>query len=846
MRYFLTLLLLVSVCALRSTAQINYAEYYISQDPALGRATPVSVASGDDVAISFDVPLASSSPGVYVLGVRTRDTEGRWSHTTMHTFVVTDPLYEITLLAGAEYFINTDPGFGKGIPVLVPGPRLDANMVFDVDLSGLQQGFHRLYVRAQDTKGRWSQSTAHIFYLKPDGETVDIEAFHYYFTRPDFESDEYVHQLVVPATDVDEEFTADLSGLPGEGDYLMHIYAVSASGLESLVKTVEFTVENEAPAEQAITFPALPDKVYGDADFTLGATASSGLPVTYTSSDNTVATIDNNGRARILKAGAATITAHQQGNDEYLPAADVSRTLTVAPATRTLTFAPLSNATFGDNPITPNATVNTSETISFTSSNTAVATVAANNTLVIHGAGTTTITASVPENPNYTGQRTMTRELRVGQAAQQITFASISAKRYGDANFSLNATASSGLAVTYISSDEDIARITANGQVQLLRPGTVTITARQAGNANYLAANAVSRAFSVSKATLTITAPSHTRQYGESNPSLVPKLTGFVHNDGPSVLQAPPVAATTATLQSVVGTYPISVSGAVSDHYQFVYVAGTLTVNPAVRELVFGELSPTVYGGLTIALQAVVNTAEAISYTSSNPAVARIAEGNTVVIEGTGTAMITASVPENSNYTGARSVSRELRVDKASQVISYEPIPTLWRGGATHGIQVSSDSGLPVSLSLSDGYMASLDGHVLTPLRIGHSTVIASQAGNENYLPAVPVEIAYEIVGDESALVRVHPAVSPDGDGVNDFLLIEGISSYPNNRISIFTPNGHLVFEARNYDNGQQVFDGTSNRGMRAKLPQGTYFYVLELDVYDRQVRQTGYFVLRY
>jgi MBG domain len=89
-----------------------------------------------------------------------------------------------------------------------------------------------------------------------------------------------------------------------------------------------------APQPQTITFAPLPDKVYGDVAFTLDATASSGLPVNYTSSGTcqilgTMVTITG--------AGSCTITAHQAGNDSYEPAPDVSRSFNIAKAMATIT-----------------------------------------------------------------------------------------------------------------------------------------------------------------------------------------------------------------------------------------------------------------------------------------------------------------------------------------------------------------------------------------------------------------------------------------------------------------------------------------------------------------------------
>jgi hypothetical protein len=87
-------------------------------------------------------------------------------------------------------------------------------------------------------------------------------------------------------------------------------------------------VGEEVKAAQSITFPELPSKAVGDADFSPGATASSGLTVTYVSSNPEVAVIENN-KISIVGAGTTRIRARQLGDDEYRQAPLVTQFLTV-------------------------------------------------------------------------------------------------------------------------------------------------------------------------------------------------------------------------------------------------------------------------------------------------------------------------------------------------------------------------------------------------------------------------------------------------------------------------------------------------------------------------------------
>ena len=102
---------------------------------------------------------------------------------------------------------------------------------------------------------------------------------------------------------------------------------------------------------QTVTLAPIPAKLYGDADFMLSATASSGLPITYLSSDPTVATVTN-GLVHLLKAGTTTITALQAGNATYASAA-ANQVLTVAPVQVSVLYQN-GDSQPGDNSIRPN------------------------------------------------------------------------------------------------------------------------------------------------------------------------------------------------------------------------------------------------------------------------------------------------------------------------------------------------------------------------------------------------------------------------------------------------------------------------------------------------------------
>jgi hypothetical protein len=265
---------------------------------------------------------------------------------------------------------------------------------------------------------------------------------------------------------------------------------------------------------QTITFNALPAKTFGDAPFALSASASSSLPVSYASSNTSVATVSGN-TITIVGVGTANITASQAGNANYNSATNVAQTLTVGKANQTITFNALPTKTFGDAPFALSASASSSLPVSYASSNTSVATISG-NTITIVGVGTANIIASQAGNANYNVATDVTQTLTVGKANQTITFNALPAKTFGDAPFALSASASSSLPVSYASSNTSVATISGN-TITIVGVGTANITASQAGNANYNLATDVTQTLTVGKANQIITFPAIAdKVYGES------------------------------------------------------------------------------------------------------------------------------------------------------------------------------------------------------------------------------------------------------------------------------------------------------------------------------------------
>ena len=412
--------------------------------------------------------------------------------------------------------------------------------------------------------------------------------------------------------------------------------------------------------DQEITFPELAPATYGDGPIDLLATSTYNLKITYSSSDESVATIDGNTNDLIIQgAGEATITAMQIGNDSVSVAADVEQVISISKAAITITADdqiisfgdPLPDFTYditgfvyddtegnldtpviiettatdispiGSYPITVSGATSGNYDISFIGGNLEiekrsqvitfdpptsvnindgtldlVATVdselpltfeltsgpatLSGNTLTFTGTGELVIEVSQSGDDNHFAAETVIETIIVTDGTktdQTITFNTISDKKYGD-TFSLAATATSGLSVTFVVT-EGPGEITGSS-LTVTGVGSISVRASQVGNDIFNPAISVTRTFATTKASLTITADDKTKTYGEANPALTISYDGFVNGDDEGDI-TPPAVGSSAGLASGAGEYDITLTGGSAENYEITKVNGTLTVEKA-------------------------------------------------------------------------------------------------------------------------------------------------------------------------------------------------------------------------------------------------------------------------
>ncbi len=453
-----------------------------------------------------------------------------------------------------------------------------------------------------------------------------------------------------------------------------------------------------AKGEQTITFSALPSKTYGDEPFTLASSASSGLAVTYTSSNTALATI-NGSTVTIVGAGTAVITARQDGDANYNAAPAANQSLTINKAPATIVFGEL-NFTYDGTPkpvMVTTIPAGLAVTITYNGSTTAPTTV-----------GSYTVVATV-NDANYQGSATATEE--IAKRNQIITFDPLPAKTYGDASFTLTADASSNLAVTFTSSNLDVATITGKGKtstVTIVGAGTTIITAYQEGNGNYNNAPPVPQTLVVDKAAGTVNLGSLSATYdgtaktatATTNPSGL--AVTFSYNGS-------------AIAPSAAGNY--TVIGTITDSNYQGSASGSLVIAKASQAVTFAALPAMTYGTAPFNPNATASSGLVTSYTSSNPAVATIS-GTIVTIVGVGTTTITASQVGDGNYSAASPVPQTLTVSKGTATVTITGLNTTYNGTPRPATATTIPNGLPVTLTY--------DGSATVPTAIGTYSVTAT------------------------------------------------------------------------------------------------------------------------
>lgn len=332
------------------------------------------------------------------------------------------------------------------------------------------------------------------------------------------------------------------------------------------VSRSKFVVLNGVdPRDQVLTLPApaAPTFHAGQNVYTLAPTSSAGLPVTLTL-DSGAATLV--GRTlTILGAGVIRITATQPGGTisgrTYNAAVPLTVEITVPKASQTLTFAPLIDRPTGTVPFLLSGSASSGLPLTYQVMN-GPATVSGNVLTLTGGTGEVTIRASQAGNADFTAAADVEQSFDVvpgtpAKLPQTILFSPLPGRSLSQPlTFMLNASSSSGLPLTYTFTGPVTSIV--NGLVTLSgATGTVALTAKQAGNANFLPAADVKQSFAVTAAVTSLTLTNLVQTY-DGSPKAISVIGGTADTIFYTINKVkgttPPTAAGSYPVEAVSGT----------------------------------------------------------------------------------------------------------------------------------------------------------------------------------------------------------------------------------------------------------------------------------------------------
>ena len=560
----------------------------------------------------------------------------------------------------------------------------------------------------------------------------------------------------------------------------------------------QFGIDIGTAQSQTITFGPLSNKVFGATPFTVSATASSGLPVSFSV---TGPAFISGTTVTLTGVGTVNVIASQAGNSTFSAAPDVTQSFVVSRGNQTISFPTPTGVTFGDDPFVLSATATSGLPVSYSIISGGAFVILNGDVITVVGAGDVTLQADQVGNANYFAATLQQVTFTVAKESQSISFGTLFTKTFGDPPFALTATASSGLPVSYSATGP--ATVLGN-TLTITGSGIVTVFADQAGDANFLAAPQQSQIFAVGREAQLITfaqlpdvtfgvAPFELTATASSG---LPVSYGI---SGPATLNGDIVTITGA------GSVTITADQAGDGNFQAApQVPNTFNVAKNSQTITFAApATPVTFGVPPFELTATASSGLPVAYTVTGPATLN---GSIVTITGVGTITLKADQSGNANFNAAPQITRTVVVNQNSQTITFNTLPGATFGDAPFNLTATSDSGLPVSYAVTAGN-ATVNGTLVTITGTGLVTIQATQAGNANISAAAPVSKSFSVAKANQTITFVAlgnkvfgdspftvSATSTSGLAVT-FGIVSGPATIAGNTITI-TGGGTVVVSA--------------------------------------------------
>lgn len=519
-----------------------------------------------------------------------------------------------------------------------------------------------------------------------------------------------------------------------------------------------------------ITFPQPADITFGKQAPALQATASSSLPVSYTSATSAVCSVTAQGAVTILTPGTCSIAASQAGNTNYAAAVSVTRSFNILVQSSAISFAQPPDTPFTSAPPLLSAVSLTNQTVTFTSSS-AACSVTSTGTLTFLAVGTCTIEASQAAGVN--GQAAQqSRSFQITPGANVITFPSLAATPFTSTPPTLAATASSNLPVSYASNTASTCTVSGSA-ITFVSGGQCSITASQGGNSNFAPATTVTRVFNITVSVNVITFDKPADTLFTDSP---PALTATASSNLPVTYRSNSSRVCTVTSAGVItfvsgGDCSITAYQVGNAAYRAAQpVTKTFTIQVGNNIITFAQPANTPFTSKPPVLSASATSGLPISFSSSTPNVCTVTTGGAIKFVKGGACTIIANQAGDLTYQPATPITRTFAVLPGSNVISFKRPSDRILSAAAPVLGATASSGLAVTyVSKTPSVCSVTSGGTVKLLVPGTCTIAASQAGNVSYAAAVPVS--------QSFVVKANPTSTVASSGLKSRAIIPATRS---------------------------------------------------------------------
>ena len=237
------------------------------------------------------------------------------------------------------------------------------------------------------------------------------------------------------------------------------------------------------------------------------------------------------------------------------------------------------------------------------------------------------------------------------------------------------------------------------------------------------------------------------------------------------------VSGSTASLLAA-GTCTITASQAGNATYAAATpVAQSFAVGLKAQSISFAAIPAQTAGG-TLSLTATASSGLVVTFSATPTAVCTVA-GNTLSLLTAGTCSVVASQTGNATYAAAPSATQPVKVNLASQTISFAAISAQTAGG-TLKLAATASSGLAVTYAASPAATCTVSGSTATLVAAGTCAITASQPGNAAYAAAPPVTQSFAVSAAAVTVSNVALTIAQN-TGATATVSISGLSAAPAN-----------------------------------------------------------------